>query len=357
MKVLIISPCMGRYGGLEGFVLALAKGIRPDPDLSLDLVFKQAAGFELGSDLKRRIAESQVDARFCRKASPELFRAVRHADVVHVQNPCPDVVSLAIALRKRVLINVINHAPPGRSLHVLLWKLCLRLGHRRFYISDFVRRTWENSAQAWRGSRVVFPICDLAAQDPLPAEQRRGFVFVARWIENKGLDLLVEAYARAGLDPREWPLQLLGDGPLRQKIEARVGELGLQGVEMPGFTSEQEKGGRIRRSRFVVIPPNTNEDFGLVAIEARHLGVPCLITRDGGVPEAAGKHSLSCAPGDVDGLTALLRQAAAMPDADYHRLASAAHTTLEAELVRPEFYQRTYREMWQPRAADEKPCG
>jgi len=101
----------------------------------------------------------------------------------------------------------------------------------------------------------------------------------------------------------------------------------------------------IRRSRFAVIAPNTGEDFGLVAIEARHLGIPCLITRDGGVPEAAGPYSLGCSPGRVDELTRLLLMAAAMADDDYLRLAQGAHASLEAELVRPEFYGETYRAM------------
>jgi glycosyltransferase involved in cell wall biosynthesis len=36
----------------------------------------------------------------------------------------------------------------------------------------------------------------------------------------------------------------------------------------------------------------TREDFGLTAVEARNLGVPCIITRDGGLPEAGGKQAL-----------------------------------------------------------------
>ena len=47
----------------------------------------------------------------------------------------------------------------------------------------------------------------------------------------------------------------------------------------------------------------------------------------------------------MDALTRLLQQAAAMPDDDYRRLAQAAHTSLEAELVRPEFYGEVYRAM------------
>jgi glycosyltransferase involved in cell wall biosynthesis len=250
---------------------------------------------------------------------------------------------------KPLLINVINHTRGGGGLYQRLWKLCLHLAHRRFYISDFVRRSWEQTTYPWIGSQVVFPICELSPLKSLPCESRSGFVFVARWIENKGLDTLVDAYASSGLDSALWPLRLLGDGPLRSRILIRLKELGLSGtVETPGFLSESEKAEFIRRSRFAVIPPNTGEDFGLVAIEARHLGIPCLITRDGGVPEAAGPHSLSCAPGSVGALSHLLQQAAAMPDDDYRRLAQAAHVSLEAELVRPEFYGDVYRAMLLP---------
>ena len=345
MRIALVSPCMGQYGGLEAFVLTLAAAISQMPGFRVEVIFKRAGKFEICANMAAKILQSEVTVHFCDKASWTLWRAVRRSDLVHLQNPCPDVTAMSWLARKPLLITVINHLGRRGGLHERLWCWCLGLARSRFYISEFVRRTWEGGEVPWPGSRVVFPICQLAPLTPLPVEERRGFVFVARWIENKGLDSLVEAYARAALDPEKWPLQLLGDGPLRPTIEARVRELGLKGVEMPGFISDEEKGERIRRSRFAVIPPDTREDFGLVAIEARHLGVPCIITRDGGVPEAAGQHALSCEPGDVEGLTRLLRQASAMSEADYRGLANAAHESLEAELVRPEFYAGIYRDM------------
>jgi glycosyltransferase involved in cell wall biosynthesis len=346
IHAVIVSPCMGAFGGLESFVLTIAQGVAQLPDVSVEVVFKQAGNFSLHPDLMQKISEAGVKISLCSRSSLALWRSICRADLVHVQNPCPDVVLMARLAGKPVLINVINHTQGGSGLHQRLWRACLHLAHRRFYISDFVRRSWEQTTQPWTGSQVVFPICELSSLDPLPLDQRSGFVFVARWIDNKGLDTLLEAYASSGLSVSAWPLRLLGDGPIRPRILARLKEFGLEGkVETPGFLSESDKAERIRCSRFAVIPPNTGEDFGLVAIEARHLGIPCLITRDGGLPEAAGPHSLSCAPGRVDALTSLLQQAAAMPDDDYCRLAQAAHTSLEAELVRPEFYGEAYRAM------------
>lgn len=345
-RIIMISPCMGAFGGLESFVLTIAQGVARLPGFTVEVVFKKAGNFILHQNLRQKISDASVEVSLCSRSSFFLWRSILRADVVHVQNPCPDVVLMARLAGKPLLINVINHTRGGGGLHQRLWSSCLHLAHSRFYISDFVRRSWEKSAQPWAGSKVVFPICELSPLESLPLEERSGFVFVARWIENKGLDTLLEAYASSGLNPAVWPLRLLGDGPLRSRILARIEELGLAGVvETPGFLPENEKSERIRRSRFAVIPPHTGEDFGLVAIEARHLGIPCLITRDGGVPEAAGPHCLSCAPGHVAALTGLLQQAAAMPDADYRRLAQRAHASLEADLVRPEFYGETYRAM------------
>lgn len=344
--VLIISPCMGRYGGLESFVLTVASYIKTSSSFTYEVVFKEAGAFFLHDDLKSKIAEFDLDVSFCQRLSPALWRAVQRADIVHLQNPCPDVVFITRLLNKPLLINVINHNKRRPGFHQILWRICLHLAHRRFYISDFVRRTWEGPRKHWSNSQVVFPICKLSPLPPLPVQMRHGFVFVSRWIENKGLETLIEAYARSGLQPQDWPLRLLGDGPLRPRIIALLSDLGLEHkVEAPGFLSESEKAEYIRRSRFAVIPPNTSEDFGLVAIEARHLGLPCLITRDGGVPEAAGEYSLTCEPGDIEGLTSLLLEAASMSLEKYEDLAISANVSLETSLVKPNFYESAYRRL------------
>lgn len=343
MRVAIISPSFGGYGGLEAFVLAITTGLPPTPEMEVRLFFKETKGFALAPALRSAIAPLGDRVRFVARAGHELGRAVAWADVVHAQNPSPDVVFLAKLFRRPMLINVINHRQPGRSLHHWLWRWALRQAVRRFYISDFVRRTWEGHA-AWPQSQVVFPICDLA-DGALPIDQRRGFVFAARWIPNKGIETLVDAYAAARLDPLVWPLTLIGDGPLRPEIERRIAERKMIGVRIPGFVSAAEKAALIRHARWMVVPPNTNEDFGLTAIEARHLGVPCVITRDGGVPEAAGDEAIACAPANVAELAEALRMAANMSSSEYERRATRTRMSLLPRLAGPDFYAQTYREL------------
>jgi glycosyltransferase involved in cell wall biosynthesis len=344
--VAIISPCMGRYGGLEAFTLAVATAIEKDPTFSVEVVFKKVSSFSLHDDLRQMVRASGLRVSFCRRFSSQLWRVIRRSDLIHLQNLSPDVAVMTRLAAKPLLATIHARNQGNSSLRQRLWKATLNLPHQRFYISDFVRKSWEQAEQPWPCSRVVHSVCELSTLSPLPIKQRRGFVFVSRWIDNKGLDTLVEAYAQSGLDPDSWPLKLLGDGPLRPKIIARLNALGLNGkVDTPGFLSPIDKAQYIRQSRFAVIPPNLSEDFGLVPLEARHLGLPCIITRDGGVPESAGVHSLSCEPGDIEGLKKLLLQAAEMTEEDYRALSTAAHESLDSEIVRPEAYVAFYEEM------------
>jgi glycosyltransferase involved in cell wall biosynthesis len=119
----------------------------------------------------------------------------------------------------------------------------------------------------------------------------------------------------------------------------------LSNVTLLGFVDETTKAREMRNARWVVVPPNTREDLGLTAIEARHLGVPCIISRDGGLPEAAGRQALVCEPGDVAGLARLLERAARMDEVEYSERAHRTREELKNELVPMDFYPRSYRQI------------
>ena len=343
VRVAIISPSFGGYGGMEAFVLTILSGLPVTARLEVRVFFKRTKGFVLRPELAAAIAAIADRVAIVEAGSVALAKAVAWADVVHLQNTSPDVAVLARLCGKPLLLTLHAHRVPGRSWRQRLWDLSLRQATRRFFVSEFVRRTWEGEARR-AGSEVVFPICELAS-GALPPTQRRGFAFAARWIPNKGIETLIEAYARAAVDPVAWPLRLIGDGPLRPQVERRLAELGLRGVELLGFVSQEKKAEVIRAARWMVVPPQTREDFGLTAIEARHLEVPCIITRDGGVPEAAGAEALACEPADVEGLAACLRAAAAMDEREYAARAQRTRATLLPRLAGPSFYADVYQKI------------
>jgi glycosyltransferase involved in cell wall biosynthesis len=337
-KLLLVSPCQGTYGGIEAFVLAVAEAVRREPDFDVRVCFKKVRGFALHPDLATMLRHESII--FVDRAGRELAEAIKWADIVHLQNASPDVVVLAKFYGKRIVLTIHNHMGRGLSLHRLLWRVGARLADARWYNSNFVWNTWESRKR--RGSRKV-PTTSKLPQGWTPPNERSGFIFIGRWIANKGIETLLDAYTQADLDRTAWPLVLMGDGPLRPAIQTKIDNQELGGIRIEGFVDEATKAQRMQQARWAVVPPHTNEDFGLTAVEARSLGVPCIITRDGGLPEAGGQQALVCEPGDTRGLANLLEHASRMSEIEYAERAKRTREDLAHELEPIDFYAHAYR--------------
>jgi glycosyltransferase involved in cell wall biosynthesis len=339
IKLLLVSPCFGTYGGIEAFMLAVADAVRREPDFTVKICFKKVKGFSLHPGLAAMLRHESV--LFVDRAGKELANAIKWSDIVHLQNASPDVVALAKFFGKRIVMTIHNYMRDEWSLHGFLWRVSAMLADARWYNSEFVWQTWEGNRRRRRSKRV--PTVSRLPSGWTPPNQRRGFVFAGRWIANKGIETLIEAYSLANLDRSAWPLTLIGDGPLRLPLQKKLEKEQIRGLEITGFVDDDVKAERMKKALWVVVPPNTREDLGLTAIEARSLGVPCIITRDGGLPEAAGRQALVCEPGDPQALKTLLEQAAAMDETEYAHRAERTKEELKDELLPLEFYPRAYR--------------
>jgi len=133
------------------------------------------------------------------------------------------------------------------------------------------------------------------------AGERFAIGFFGRLVEQKGLLVLLDALA--GLDA-PWHLYLVGDGPLRPALEARVAALGLTGRVTfdPGVPSAQMPT-YLRRMDAVVLPsltrPNWKEQFGRILIEAMSCGVPVVGSDSGEIPHVIGAAGLIAREGDA----------------------------------------------------------
>jgi glycosyltransferase involved in cell wall biosynthesis len=340
MKLLIVGPTQGHYGGIEAFIIALASEAQSWPEVELQVCFKVVAGRILADDLKQAASSLNCPVHFVSRASLKLFSLLRWATIVHCQNASPDVIFPSWLMGKGLVLTIHNWRKRSLRFHPLLWGVAARLAHRRWYNSKFVWGTWEPGRKL-SGSDCVPTVCRLPKAWCPPAE-RRGFLFVGRWIENKGIEDLITAYSQAGLDNHKWPLTLLGHGPLKPKVLALIKQLGLDGVVMPGFIDDEGKAHRMASARWLVAPARTREDLGLTPIEARSLGVPVIVTRDGGLPEAGGEAALIVEPGNVQELTAALRSAATMSEEEYGQRAEQGRKSL-GQFLRPwTFYRDSY---------------
>ena len=123
-----------------------------------------------------------------------------------------------------------------------------------------------------------------------PSTKEKDFYWQAG--TKQGIRILVEAYARLKADPKQWPLTMVGNGPLRKSFMCSLKNRSIQRLHLPGFISESERQRYTREAKWMVTPPHTNEDLGLTPPKHGRSGVPCIATTDGGVEETAGPHAL-----------------------------------------------------------------
>lgn len=104
-------------------------------------------------------------------------------------------------------------------------------------------------------------------------------VYAGRFIHEKRVALLVEALGLAHSKMPDLRARLIGDGPTRPGVEARIAELGLgEIISCPGFVSIEALD-EAMASALCVVQPSSREGYGMVVIEAAHRGVPTIVVK------------------------------------------------------------------------------
>lgn len=335
----MVAPSAGSHGGIEVFTAAIAREVLDSGACDVRIVYRVGFGVPLKDTLARSIQKFDVPWRVIWMLDFQYFKDLLWADVIHCHFPLVYATYPARLLGKKLVITM--EAKRNPIAHGFRFALGLKLAHAEWYISKFVADTWGRT-KLNESCKIVPAISDLPTAY-VPPLTRKGFFFVARWVPLKGIEQLVEAYATAGIDHHQHPLFLYGDGMLRDKIEQMVDEFGIREfVEMPGFVMSADKEAKMSSSKWNVAPVAFPEDLGLTPIEARCCKVPSIVSRVGGVPEAAGDQALFCEPGDVNSLRLALELATAMSDEEYIARSEACHASLRSYLPQPGFYYQEY---------------
>lgn len=192
-----------------------------------------------------------------------------------------------------------------------LKRLVLRRAAAVLPVSDDIARTLElDGAPVLRmGVDTVAMRAAIGTRSP----QEGLLVCIGRLADKKGVDVLVDALARIG-DAR---LDVLGDGPERQALEARALAAGVgDRVRFLGRVPKSEVLAALARAQIVVIPSRIGADGDMegtpvVLCEAMAAGVPVVASDVGGLGECIedGVDGLLVAPDDVDALAATLDKA------------------------------------------------
>jgi glycosyltransferase involved in cell wall biosynthesis len=132
---------------------------------------------------------------------------------------------------------------------------------------------------------------------------------VARLVPQKGLDLLLEAWAR-GMDAHGAVLWLAGDGPARPALEAQAARLGLG--ERVALLGRRDDVADVLDATDVFVLASRAETTPIALLEAMAAGRACVATDVGDCRAMLGDGSAGriVPPGDVTGLAAALREVA-----------------------------------------------
>ncbi len=133
----------------------------------------------------------------------------------------------------------------------------------------------------------------------------RYLLAVGRLVRTKGFDLLLEAFAAAGLP--DVALVIGGDGPERGALAARARELGVP-LHLPGRLDRGAVVAAMAGALAVVVPSRV-EAFGIVVLEGWRSGAPLVVTSRGGPADLVtdGVDGLVVDPLDTAALARALR--------------------------------------------------
>jgi len=189
--------------------------------------------------------------------------------------PCRTIAEMHFAKEQRRQLLMANHSGWLWSLlgKVRTWQLvrAVKPLERLVVLTEQDKADWQ---KAGCKNVVVIPNpCCLDGQK-MPIESRKKTVLaVGRLHEQKGFDLLLQAWKVVEQKCPEWSLRIVGEGLKRAELEAQVNALGLAHVELAGSTNYVANE-YAEASLFVL--SSRYEGLPLALIEAMWCGVPCM---------------------------------------------------------------------------------
>ncbi len=304
-----------------------------DPDLGVFVRQLELALAERGHELERAVLDRRTGGkrRHLRLALSARSAARRFGpDVVYAHFLVP--AGLAAALASRAPLVVTAHGQDVANIGTLpgvraATAFVVRRAAAVIAVSDYLRRELETKVQAARG-KVEVADCgiDLERFSLLPApEGPLSYLCLGSLTGRKNVLRLASAFERLG----DGSLTFVGEGPLRPRLEGRVG------IRVVGRVRHEEVPEWLARAH-VVCGPSLVEPFGQALLEAMAAGRSVLATRVGGPPEFVPPEAgVLVDPADEDAIADGLRRAAALPCPNpAAREAAAAHDVrLQAERI------------------------
>ncbi len=163
--------------------------------------------------------------------------------------------------------------------------------------SDFLRDEYIRNGFLSEKIRTVYHSIPRKISDIVKEYRYNEYCYVGRLSHEKGLETLINVACTL-----PYKLRIIGDGPLRDKLEKMANK--NDNIIFEGYKDWDELKDILGNAKFIVVPSEWHEVFGLVSIEAQALGTPVLAANIGGLPETVkpGKTGLLFESGNKEDL-------------------------------------------------------
>ena len=133
------------------------------------------------------------------------------------------------------------------------------------------------------GENAIARIPNGVVVGPNPASLNTNRVlYVGRLAQIKGVDILLQAWTQV---IQAWPnlkLVIIGDGPMREQLEAFAKDAGIsESIEFHGFLTQAEIQTQLREGG-IYVQPSRSEGLSNSLLEAMAAALPCIATAVGG---------------------------------------------------------------------------
>ncbi len=214
-------------------------------------------------------------------------------DVIHVHFAVPTgALALAVHLLTRVPYVLTAHlgdVPGGvpqqtaglfrlvQPFTVPIWKQAAAITAVSTFVADLAEAAYHRRPQVIPNGLRLSPRPTIEVHNPVRIQ------LVGRLSEQKNPLLALAALAQ--LAEKNWTLEVIGDGPLRQNFDAAASKFCIRDqVTMSGWLGADEVAARMATADILLITSHT-EGLPMAALEALNHGLAIVSTRIGGVAD------------------------------------------------------------------------
>lgn len=240
-----------------------------------------------------------------------------HPDVVHAHWWLPGGW-IAARLKRPFVVTChgsdVRLLETGRAFRALARPVFRRAGAvtavSRFLAADLTRLL---DLPPGRVRTLAMPV-DLdhfAAGAAMPRVSPPRILYAGNLVPSKGVDVLIEAYARLRARGIACQLKVLGEGPAEPALRAGASRHGLNDILWSRFVPQDRMPAEYGASTVTVLPTRGNaEGLGLSLVEALAAGSAAVGTPAGGIPEVIRHEEtgLLVPDGDVEALASALER-------------------------------------------------